>query len=143
MALRKNAKVEMIRRVPLFGGCAKRDLQAIAGIADEIAWGDGRVIAKQGEKGREFFVIIDGAADVTVDGETVATLGAGDYFGEMSLLTDQPRTATVTATSPMRGLVIVDRAFARLLREEPGIQTSILATVAARAAANESLRTQG
>jgi CRP-like cAMP-binding protein len=143
MALRKNAKVEMIRRVPLFAGCAKRELQAIAGIADEIAWAEGRVIARQGEKGREFFVIIDGSADVTVDGRSVASLGAGDYFGEMSLLTEQPRTATVTATSPMRGLVIVDRAFARLLREEPRVQSSILATVAARAAANEATRSHG
>jgi len=142
MALRKNAKIEMIRRVPLFGGCQKRDLTAIAGIADELAWPEGRVIAKQGEKGREFFVIVDGSAEVTVDGKKVATLGAGDYFGEMSLLTEQPRTATVTATSALRGLVIVDRAFARLLREEPGIQSSILATVAARAAANEATRPQ-
>ena len=139
MPLRKDAKVEMIRRVPLFGGCGRRDLQAIAGIADELSWPEGTAIARQGEKGREFFVIVDGSAEVRVDGQKVATLGVGDYFGEMALLTDEPRTATVTATSRVRGLVIVDRAFARLLRDDPGIQTKILATVAARAAANESL----
>lgn len=139
MPLRKDAKVEMIRRVPLFGGCGRRDLQAIAGIADELSWPEGTAIARQGEKGREFFVIVDGSAEVRVDGQKVATLGVGDYFGEMALLTDEPRTATVTATSRVRGLVIVDRAFARLLRDDSGIQTKILATVAARAAANESL----
>jgi CRP-like cAMP-binding protein len=138
--LRKDAKVEMIRRVPLFGGCGKRDLGAIAGIADEFHWPEGRVIARQGEKGREFFVIIEGSADVTVDGTKVASLGAGDFFGEMALVTEERRTATVTAVSPTRGLIIVDRAFARLLRDDPGIQAKILSAVAARAAANEADR---
>jgi CRP/FNR family cyclic AMP-dependent transcriptional regulator len=138
MRLRKDAKAEMIKRVPLFSGCGKRDLGAIAGIADELHWPEGRVIAKQGEKGREFFVIVEGTADVTVDGKQVATLGAGDFFGEMALLTEERRNATVTAATPMRGLVIVDRAFARLLREDPGVQTKILTAVAARAAANEA-----
>jgi len=139
MGLRKDAKVEMIRRVPLFGGCGKRDLQAIAGIADEIAWPQGKAVAKQGQHGREFFVIIDGSADVSIDGTKVGTLGPGDFFGEMALLANEPRVATVTPMTPMRVLVIVDRAFARLLREDPGIQTKILSTVAARAAANEAI----
>jgi CRP-like cAMP-binding protein len=138
MALRKNAKVEMIRAVPLFGECGKADLRAIADVSDELFWPEGRAIAKQGDRGREFFVIVEGTADVSVDGKTVATLGAGDFFGEMSLLTDERRMATVTAATPMRVLVIVDRAFERLLRGEPGIQSKILSTVAARAAANEA-----
>lgn len=139
MALRKDAKVEMIRKVPLFGSCGKTDLRAIASIADEISWPQGRAIAKQGEKGREFFVIVDGAADVSIDGTKVGTLGPGDFFGEMSLLTAQPRAATVTPMTPMRVLVIVDRAFSQLLDREPSIQSKILATVAARAAANEAV----
>ena len=138
MALRKDAKVEMIRRVPLFGACGKADLRSIANVSDELFWPEGREIARQGERGREFFVIVDGTAEVTIDGEKVASLGPGDFFGEMSLLADARRSATVTATTPMRVLVIVDRAFARLLREEPGIQSKILSTVAARAAANEA-----
>lgn len=139
MALRKDAKVEMIRKVPLFGGCGKTDLRAIAGIADELAWPQGRVIAKQGARGREFFVIVEGSADVSIDGKKVGTLGAGDFFGEMALLTDQPRAATVTPVTPMRVLVIVDRAFRQLLDQEPAIQSKVLAAVAARAAANEAL----
>ena len=139
MALRKDAKVEMIRKVPLFGACGKTDLRAIASISDELAWPQGRAIAKQGERGREFFVIIEGSADVSIDGKKVGTLGAGDFFGEMSLLTDQPRAATVTPMTPMRVLVIVDRAFTQLLDREPTIQAKVLAAVAARAAANEAL----
>ena len=142
MALRKDAKAEMIRAVPLFSGCGKSDLRAIAAIADELSWPEGRVLAKQGDKGREFFVIVDGSADVTVDGTKVAQLGAGDFFGEMALLTAERRSATVTATTPLRGLVIVDRAFARLLKEDPGVQAKILGTVAARLAANEGVRAE-
>lgn len=139
MALRKDAKVEMIRRVPLFSGCGKRDLRAIAGIADELAWAQGRAIAKQGERGREFFVIVEGSADVTIDGTKVGALGPGDFFGEMALLADQPRAATVTPMTPMRVLVVSDRAFAQLLRDDPGIQSKILSAVASRAAANEAV----
>jgi len=139
MGLRKDAKVEMIRRVPLFGGCGKRDLQSIAGIADEITWPQGKAIAKQGEHGREFFVIVEGSADVSIDGKKVGALGPGDFFGEMSLLADKPRAATVTPMSPLRVLVIVDRAFRRLLKDDPGIQAKVLSAVAARAAANEEI----
>jgi CRP-like cAMP-binding protein len=140
MRLRKDAKVEMIRRVPLFSECGKRDLGSIASIADEVHWPEGLVIARQGDRGREFFVIVEGSADVAVDGKKVATLGAGDFFGEMALVTEQRRSATVTAASSMRALVIVDRALARLLREEPGVQAKILAAVATRLAANDATR---
>jgi len=143
MRLRKDAKVEMIRRVPLFGGCGKRDLRSIAAIADEIAWPQGKAIAKQGQPGREFFVIVEGSADVSIDGKKVGALGPGDFFGEMALLTDKPRAATVTPMSPMRVLVIVDRAFRRLLRDDPGIEAKILSTVAARAAVNEEIAGRG
>ncbi len=139
MALRKDAKVEMIGRVPLFAECGKRDLRAIATIADELSWPQGRAIAKQGDRGREFFVIVEGSADVTIDGTKVGSLGPGDFFGEMALLADEPRAATVTPMTPMRVLVVVDRAFSKLLRDEPSIQSKILSAVAARAAANEAV----
>jgi CRP/FNR family transcriptional regulator, cyclic AMP receptor protein len=142
VALRKDAKAEMIHAVPLFSGCGKSDLRAIASIADELSWPAGRVLARQGDRGREFFVIVEGSAEVAVDGRRIATLGAGDFFGEMALLTEERRSATVTAVTPLRGLVIVDRAFARLLREEPGVQAKILGTVAARLAANDAVSAQ-
>jgi CRP-like cAMP-binding protein len=139
MRLRKDAKVEMLRRVPLFGECSKKQLQSIAAVADELDWPQGRPIARQGGRQREFIVIVEGTADVTIDAEKVGALGAGDFFGEMSLLTQQPRIATVTPMSPLRILVITERAFSGLLRSDSRIQSKVLAVVAARLAANEAI----
>jgi len=134
--LRKNAKVEMLKRVPLFATCSKKQLTGIASIADEFDQRAGATLAKQGDRGREFMVLIDGTADVVRGGKKLASLGAGAFFGEMALLTDQPRMAAVVTTSPVRALVITDRAFARLMREDPGMQKKILSVVAARVAEN-------
>jgi len=139
MRLRKDAKVEMLRRVPLFQECSKKQLQSITSVADEIDWPQGRPIARQGQVGREFIVIVEGSADVTIDAKKVGALGAGDFFGEMSLLTQQPRIATVTPMSPLRVLVITERAFSGLLRSDSVIQSKVLAAVAARVAANEAI----
>ncbi len=134
--LRKNAKIEMLKRVPLFATCSKQQLSEIASIADEFDQRQGTTLAKQGDRGREFMVLIEGAVDVLRDGKRLASLGAGSFFGEMALLTDQPRMASVVTTSPVRALVITDRAFARLLREDPGMQAKVLSVVAARVAEN-------
>jgi CRP-like cAMP-binding protein len=139
MRLRKDAKVEMLRRVPLFEECSKQQLQSIASVADELDWPQGRPIARQGGSGREFIVIVEGTADVSIDSKKVGALGAGDFFGEMSLLTKNPRIATVTPMSPLRVLVITDRAFSALLRSDSAIQRKVLAAVAARAAANDAI----
>lgn len=139
MRLRKDAKIEMLRRVPLFKECTKQQFQAIASVADELDWPQGRPIARQGESGREFVIIVEGNTDVTIDSKKVGSLGAGDFFGEMSLLTRQPRIATVTPMSPLRVLVITERAFSGLLRDDSAIQGKVLAAVAARAAANEAI----
>jgi CRP-like cAMP-binding protein len=134
--LRKNAKVEMLRRVPLFAACSKRQLERISSIADESSLPSGSVMARQGERGREFVVLVEGTAQVRRNGRKVASLGPGDFFGEMALLADQPRMADVVATSDVRFLVVVDRAFSHLLRDDPGVQSKVLAAVAARVAAN-------
>jgi CRP-like cAMP-binding protein len=139
MRLRKDAKVEMLRRVPLFEECSKQQLQSIASVADELDWPQGRPIARQGGSGREFIVIVEGTADVSIDSKKVGALGAGDFFGEMSLLTKNPRIATVTPMSPLRVLVITDRVFSALLRSDSAIQRKVLAAVAARAAANDAI----
>ncbi len=139
MRLHKDAKMEMLRRVPLFKECSKQQLRSVAAVADELDWPQGRPIARQGESPREFIVIVEGTADVTIDATKVGALGAGDFFGEMSLLAQQPRIATVTPMSPLRVLVITERAFARLLREDSGVQSKVLAAVAARAAANDAI----
>ena len=139
MRLRKDAKVEMLRSVPLFGECSKQQLRSIAAVADELDWPQGRPIARQGGNRREFIVIVEGTADVTIDAKKVGALGTGDFFGEMSLLTQQPRIATVTPMSPLRILVITERAFSGLLRSDSRIQSKVLAAVAARLAANEEI----
>ncbi|MDX6507037.1 MAG: hypothetical protein QOG06_1681 [Gaiellaceae bacterium] len=130
--LRRNEKVELIKRVPLFSSCSRSELGEIAQIADEIDLPEGKELTKQGAAGREFFVLLEGDADVTKEGKTINTLGAGDFFGEISLVEDTPRTATVTATSPVRTLVITDRAFRRLLEEQPEIQRKVLVALAER-----------
>jgi CRP-like cAMP-binding protein len=130
--LRRNEKVELIKRVPLFSSCSRSELGEIAQIADEIDLPEGKELTKQGAAGREFFVLLEGDADVTKEGKSINTLGAGDFFGEISLVEDTPRTATVTATSPVRTLVITDRAFRRLLEEQPEIQRKVLVALAER-----------
>ena len=132
--LRRNQKVELIRQVPLFSHCSKRELEQIAQIADEIDLREGKEMTTQGSRGREFFVVLDGDAEVTKDGRKINALSSGDFFGEIALVSDSPRTATVTATSPIRALVITDRAFKRLLQDVPEIQASVLSALAARLA---------
>jgi CRP-like cAMP-binding protein len=130
--LHRNEKVELIKRVPLFADCSKGELEQIAHIADEIDLPEGKELTRQGERGREFFVLLEGGADVTQDGQSINQLGSGDFFGEIALVEDRPRTATVTATSPVRALVITDRAFRQLLDEQPEIREKVLAASAAR-----------
>jgi CRP-like cAMP-binding protein len=132
--LRRNQKVELIRHVPLFAHVSKGELQQIAQIADEIDLREGKEMTTQGARGREFFVLLEGSAEVKKDGRRINTLQGGDFFGEIALVSDTPRTATVTATSPVRALVITERSFKRLLRESPQIQEKVLSALAARIA---------
>jgi|SRR5215216_5499869 CRP/FNR family cyclic AMP-dependent transcriptional regulator len=134
MQLRKNAKVDLLRQVPLFAQCSKRELEMVAGIADEVEVDEGTKLTQQGDRGREFGVIVDGSASVSADGNQIAALGAGDFFGEIALVSDIPRTATVTATSPIRLLVVNARDFRRLMRESPGVQNKVLQALAHRVA---------
>jgi CRP/FNR family transcriptional regulator, cyclic AMP receptor protein len=132
--LRKDAKTELLRRAPLFAQCSKRELSAIGGIADEIDLKEGTELTRQGAPGREFFVLIEGSADVLKNGRKVNSLKTGDFFGEIALVHNAPRTATVKATSPVRALVVTERNFRRLLDEQPDIQRKVLAALAERLA---------
>ena len=129
---RRNEKVELLKRVPLFADCSRGELEQIAQIADEIDLAEGKDLTRLGESGREFFVLLEGEADVSQDGEIINKLGAGDFFGEIALVEDTPRTATVTATTPVRVLVITDRSFKRLLEKQPEIQRKVLVALAER-----------
>jgi CRP-like cAMP-binding protein len=130
--LRKNAKLELIKRVPLFSGCSKRELEEVAAIADELTLPGGRTLTKEGATGHEFLVLVDGAAEVRRNGRKINTLGAGDFLGEIALVTGAPRTATVKTTEPSRMLVITARDFRTLLRHTPSMQIKVLEAVASR-----------
>lgn len=136
MRLRKDAKLELLRRVPLFADCSKRELGEIAQLADELALPEGRTLIEEGKLGHEFFVLVDGTVDVRRKGRKLATLDGGSYFGEMALVSSRPRNATVTATSPVRVLVVHEQGFRALLRRHPSIQLKVLRTLADRAAEN-------
>jgi CRP/FNR family transcriptional regulator, cyclic AMP receptor protein len=137
--LRKNAKVDLIKSAPLFSECSRKHLNEIAGIADEIDLKEGKELTSEGRPGREFFVLIDGTADVRRGNRRINQMGAGDFFGEISLITQRPRTATVVATSPVRALVITDRSFRRLLEHQPEIQGKVMSALAARLGPEENL----
>jgi CRP-like cAMP-binding protein len=130
--LGKNAKIELLKNVPLFAGCSKAELREVALSTDEIDLRDGHVLTREGRSGREFFILVEGTASVTQDGKEIADLGHGDWFGEIALLTHRPRTATVTATSPVRVLVLTDRAFRRVVETMPRIALKVLASVGQR-----------
>jgi CRP/FNR family cyclic AMP-dependent transcriptional regulator len=132
--LHRNQKVELIKHVPLFSGLSKRELHEIASLADEIDLREGKVLTQQGKSAREFFVLLEGNADVSKDGRRINQLGDGDFFGEIALVSRSPRTATVTATTPVRALVITDRSFRRLLEESPQLQLKVLEALAERLA---------
>jgi CRP/FNR family transcriptional regulator, cyclic AMP receptor protein len=132
MRLRKDAKVALIEQVPLFTHCTRKELGEIAALADELDLKKGTTLTTEGKSGREFFAIVEGEADVVMNGKWVATLSQGDFFGEIALLTGRPRTATVQATSPIRVLVITARGFSSLLDKSPEIQRKILLALAER-----------
>jgi len=130
--LRKNAKIELIKRVPLFAGCSRHELQEIASLADELDLPAGTNLTKEGAIGHEFVVLAEGAADVRRNGRKINSLGEGDFVGEIALVTGRARTATVTTTEPSRLLVITASSFRKLLRSTPAIQSKVLEAVARR-----------
>ena len=134
MRLGHNSKIDLIKRVPLFSAASKAELEEIASIADEIDLPEGKAVIKEGDTGREFIVLIEGTASVERGGRKLASLGPGDFAGEIALIAKLPRTATITTTSPVRALVITDRDFRQLLDHSPQIQIGVLNALAARLA---------
>ena len=125
-------KIRTLEGVRLFAGCSRDELAKIAGMFDEAFRPAGSVLVREGEPGNEFYVIVEGEASAVVRGEQVATLSAGDFFGEMSLLEVAPRAATITATTDMSLLVIDPRGFAGLLAAVPGVGVKMMRTMSQR-----------
>jgi len=132
VALGRNAKADLIRQVPLFAQLGRAEVGEIAQIADEVDVKAGKELTREGERGSEFFVLLDGAAEVRRGGDRVNQLGPGDFFGEIALVSRSPRTATVTTTEPSNLLVITATGFRALLDRSPRIQLRVLETLADR-----------
>ena len=130
-----------LKEVPFFSTLSKRELTMVAQQIDEIDVAPGRVLAREGDLGHEFFVIVDGTADVTRGEARLAELGPGDFFGEMALVDEERRTATVTATSPMRVLVMTRQAFRAIDRSMPAVHATIVKAIKDRRAATQQATT--
>jgi CRP/FNR family cyclic AMP-dependent transcriptional regulator len=124
--------VDLLVRVPLFAGLSRRHLRAMADRADQVEFRPGEAIVVEGMQGGAFFAIVEGKARVTRGKRTLATLGPGDFFGELALLDGGERTASVVAETPMLCVRIFKRAFDRLIAEEPGVSARMLSVLAGR-----------
>ena len=125
-------KLEMLRRVPLFEGLKPQGLAEIGRLADEISVASGTELCTEGRTGGEFFVIVDGAVDISRGGEHLTTLHGGEFFGEIALVDGGPRTATARTSSPTRLLVIGHREFHTLLEDFKDIHIQVLEALARR-----------
>jgi CRP/FNR family transcriptional regulator, cyclic AMP receptor protein len=134
MRLGKDGKVELIKKVPLFSKLSKKGLEEVAHIADELDLRKGKVMAEEGDRGREFFVLLEGEADVTKGDKSINTMHEGDFFGEIALVTKMPRTASVTATTDVRVLVITERDFGTLLKHSEEVSRGVAEALAERIA---------
>jgi CRP/FNR family transcriptional regulator, cyclic AMP receptor protein len=128
----RDEKLELLRQVPLFAGIGRRELERLGMLTDEIDLPKGRVLMRQGDRGEEMFIILSGSARVEREGVFVVDRGAGDWMGEIALVDEGPRTATVTLTSDSRLLVIGHAGFHALMDEFPEVRLRVLESLARR-----------
>ena len=129
---RKRSKIDVLQNVWLFSACTSKELGRIASLVDEAEVPAGAVLTKEGATGREFFAVAEGKATAKIRGKKVASYAPGDIFGEMSLLDAGPRSATITADTPMQLYVLDARSFATLIDKHPAVARKILRVMAAR-----------
>lgn len=129
---RKDEKLEHLGKVRLFAAVPKKQLSLIGRASDEVRVAPGKVLVEQGKPGFEFYLIISGTATVSRNGRKVASLGPGQYFGELAVLDRRPRNATIKADTEMELLVLGQREFSGLLDEVPGLAHKLLQTMAGR-----------
>jgi len=132
MQLTKRDRVALLRLVWLFESCTRRELDQLLTLTAVREVEAGHRLSREGEPRREFMVIVDGKAEVARGGELLATLGPGDFVGEMSLLDRKEHVATVTATEPTRLLVMTGASFDLLLRDQPSFARNLLMIVSRR-----------
>jgi CRP/FNR family transcriptional regulator, cyclic AMP receptor protein len=120
-------KATALGRAPLFQDLSRHELVALAKVTEDLEVSDGKVLAREGEIGHEFFVLVDGEVSVSKDGREINRLSTGDFFGEIALIWESPRrTATVTAAGPVRFFVLTRQAFRGLIDHHPDIEAKVL-----------------
>ena len=128
----KDERVERLRLVPLFASCTDKQLQFIAGRVEDLEFPEGKVLTREGESGGEFFILLSGEAEVQQGGMVINSMKAGDFFGEIALLDNGPRSATVVAKTPLRSLVLSPRQFQDVLHQDAEMAVTILHAVSRR-----------
>lgn len=128
----QDVKVDALQRVPLFAGLSKKELTQLARMSDDLELEEGHVLCREGQTGREFFVIVEGDVEVIRKGRAVKRRGGDDFFGEIALLEDIPRTATVRAKTPLRVFVLTARDFRRLVETSPTVERKVMRSLARR-----------
>jgi CRP/FNR family cyclic AMP-dependent transcriptional regulator len=128
----QDTKANALGRCSFFSGLSRGELRELAKVTEDLEVEEGKTLTRQGASGSEFFVIIDGEAAVTKDGNEVRTLGSGDFFGEIALLEDRPRTATVTAKTPLRFFVLTRQNFRSLLDKQPELADKVMSALEER-----------
>jgi CRP/FNR family cyclic AMP-dependent transcriptional regulator len=132
MTLTRDRRCELIAATPLFDGVDAVGIDRVADRAVEVSFAAGHVIARQGEIGTGFFIVVDGHVRVVRDGVTVATLGPGEFFGEMSVLDGGPRVAQVVAETSTTCLALASWDLEAVIRDEPAVALAILRVLARR-----------
>jgi CRP/FNR family transcriptional regulator/CRP/FNR family cyclic AMP-dependent transcriptional regulator len=132
MFLGSSERLDKLANVSLFNGFSKNELRQIDKRAKQVEARPGQVLAREGEPGREFMLIIEGKARVERGGKTIARLRDADFFGELSLIDGQPRNASVVADSPISLLVVTKQAFGELMKSSPSLQKKVMAGLISR-----------
>jgi CRP/FNR family cyclic AMP-dependent transcriptional regulator len=130
----QDTKVEALKRAPLFEGLSKKELTLLARVSEDMELEAGTVLCREGDLGHEFFVIVEGETEITKKGRKLANRSGGDFVGEIALLEEVPRTATVKAKTPLRVFVLTSRDFRHLLEESPQVERKVLRALAKRVA---------
>jgi CRP/FNR family transcriptional regulator, cyclic AMP receptor protein len=134
-----DTKVDALAKAPLFSALSKQELGALAKATEDLEVEEGKVLTREGDLGREFFVIVEGEVSVTRDGNELRRLGPGEFFGEIALIYENARrTATVTSTSPLRFFVLTRQSFRSLLEHQPEIEDKVMAALEERLGSDSS-----
>ena len=128
----RETKAQALGRCGLFSSLSKKELALLARVSEDVEVDEGTVLAKEGEIGQQFFLISKGKVKIARNGRRIGTKGPGEWVGEIAVLEDVRRTATLTAETPVRMFVFARADFRHLVKESPGVESKILRALARR-----------